>query len=94
MNRVQLLLRLLSIQQVLIRHGVDELLTESRPLGPARWLFRLSPASWFPRRHPEPRAVRIRQALEDLGPIFVKFGQSVSTRQDLLPPDIGQELTK
>jgi ubiquinone biosynthesis protein len=38
--------------------------------------------------------VRIRQALEDLGPIFVKFGQSLSTRQDLLPPDVGAELTK
>jgi ubiquinone biosynthesis protein len=94
LNRGQLLVRLLSIQQVLIRHGVDELLTDSHPLAPARWLFRLSPASWGRRRHTEPRGVRIRQALEDLGPIFVKFGQSVSTRQDLLPPDIGLELTR
>ncbi len=94
MNRVQLLLRLLSIRRVLIRHGVDELLTESLPRNPARWVFRLAPSTWGRRHHPEPRAVRIRQSLEDLGPIFVKFGQSVSTRQDLLPPDIGQELTR
>jgi len=94
LNRIQLFVRLLSIRRVLIRHGVDELLTESRLLGPARLLFRLSPATWARRRQDAPRATRIRQALEDLGPIFVKFGQSVSTRQDLLPPDIGQELTR
>jgi len=94
LNRVQLFVRLLSIRRVLIRHGVDELLTESRLLGPARLLFRLSPATWARRRQDTPRGTRIRQALEDLGPIFVKFGQSVSTRQDLLPPDIGQELTR
>jgi ubiquinone biosynthesis protein len=94
MNRVRLLIRLLAIQRILIRHGVDEMLTGSELLGPARLLFHLSPATWGPRRFDAPRGVRIRQALEDLGPIFVKFGQSVSTRQDLLPPDIGQELTK
>jgi ubiquinone biosynthesis protein len=94
LNRVQLFVRLLSIRRVLIRHGVDELLTGSRLPGPARLLFRLSPATWARRRHEASRGTRIRQALEDLGPIFVKFGQSVSTRQDLLPPDIGQELTR
>jgi ubiquinone biosynthesis protein len=41
-----------------------------------------------------PRAVRLRHALEDLGPIFVKFGQMLSTRRDLLPPDIADELAK
>jgi ubiquinone biosynthesis protein len=94
MNRVQLLVRLLAIQRVLVRHGIDELLAGSALPVPARWLFRLSPATWGPRRFDAPRGVRIRQALEDLGPIFVKFGQSVSTRQDLLPADIGQELTR
>ena len=94
MNRLQLLVRLLAIQRVLVRHGIDTLLADSELLGPARLLFRLSPRTWGPRRFDAPRGVRIRQALEDLGPIFVKFGQSVSTRQDLLPVDIGQELTK
>ncbi len=42
----------------------------------------------------QPRGVRIRLAIEELGPIFVKFGQSLSTRQDLLPADIGRELTR
>jgi len=94
MNRVQLLLRLVAIQRVLVRHGIDDLLGQSELLGPARLLFHLNPATWRARRFDAPRGVRIRQALEDLGPIFVKFGQSLSTRQDLLAPDIGQELAK
>ena len=94
MNRLRLLVRLLAIRRVLVRHGIDQLLNDSELLGPARVLFHLSPATWGPRRYDAPRGVRIRQALEDLGPIFVKFGQSVSTRLDLLPMDIGQELTK
>ncbi len=63
-------------------------------LRPARFLFLLSPSSWGRREADKPRAVRIREALEELGPIFVKFGQSLSTRQDLLPEDIGKELAK
>src|SRR5437660_8017135 len=45
-------------------------------------------------RRPEPRAQRLREAFERLGPIFVKFGQVLSTRRDLLPPDIADELAK
>ncbi len=91
MNRVQLLVRLLAIRRVLIRHGIGELLAGSALSTTARWLL---PAGRGGRERTVPRGVRIRQALEDLGPIFVKFGQSVSTRQDLLPPDVGQELCK
>ncbi|MFX6007054.1 hypothetical protein ABTF07_20990, partial [Acinetobacter baumannii] len=40
-----------------------------------------------------PRGERLRRALEDLGPIFIKFGQVLSTRRDLMPPDIANELT-
>ncbi|MEO7386465.1 MAG: ubiquinone biosynthesis regulatory protein kinase UbiB [Gammaproteobacteria bacterium] len=94
MNRIQLLVRLVAIQRVLVRHGIDELLAGTGLLGTARLLFHFSPATWRQRRFTQPRGVRIRQALEDLGPIFVKFGQSLSTRQDLLAPDIGHELAK
>src|SRR5437016_10302747 len=45
-------------------------------------------------RRPEPRGQRLREAFERLGPIFVKFGQVLSTRRDLLPPDIADELAK
>ncbi len=56
----------------------------------ARWL-----GFYARRRHfSQPRAVRLRLALESLGPIFVKFGQMLSTRRDLLAPDFADELAK
>jgi len=94
MRRLRLLLRLLAIQQVLVRHRLDDLVRSTHLLRPARFIFLLFPSTWRTRRIPLPRAVRLREALEELGPIFVKFGQSLSTRQDLLPPDIGAELVK
>ncbi|MBM4195631.1 MAG: ubiquinone biosynthesis regulatory protein kinase UbiB [Gammaproteobacteria bacterium] len=93
MNR-RLLLRLLTIQRVLFRHGLDEFIVRTHLFRPFRHLLRLWPFYWVGRDTQRPRGVRIREALQELGPIYVKFGQSVSTRQDLLPPDIGVELAK
>ncbi len=93
-KRVRLVLRLLAIQRVLVRHGLDDLIRATHLLRPVRFIFLLSPSTWSTRRTDIPRGVRIREALEELGPIFVKFGQSLSTRQDLLPEDIGTELAK
>ncbi|MGI9343767.1 MAG: ubiquinone biosynthesis regulatory protein kinase UbiB [Gammaproteobacteria bacterium] len=90
----RLFLRLLDIQRVLLRHGLDEFVSSAHLFRPFRFLFYLSPTMWFRRLSSKPRGQRIREALEELGPIYVKFGQSVSTRQDLLPPDIGAELAK
>ncbi len=56
------------------------------------WLVRLARLLTLGYRPQAPRAQRLRQALEVLGPIFVKFGQVLSTRRDLLPPDIADEL--
>lgn len=89
-----LFLRLVDIQRVLLRHGLDEVVSSAHLFRPVRFLFYLSPTMWFRRRASAPRGQRIREALEELGPIYVKFGQSVSTRQDLLAPDIGAELAK
>ncbi len=61
---------------------------------PLRFIFFLSPGIWFERRRDASRGERLRLALEELGPIFVKFGQAVSTRRDLLPTDIADELAK
>jgi ubiquinone biosynthesis protein len=86
-----LLLRLFRILWVSIRYGLDEFY-----LGHERFagLRALIGAVFFWRSLTEPRAVRLRRALEALGPIFVKFGQVLSTRRDLLPSDIAEELAK
>jgi ubiquinone biosynthesis protein len=94
MTRFRLLLRLIDIQRVLVRHNLEDLITSTHLFRPLRFLFYLSPFVWLARKSLEPRGVRIRQALEELGPIYVKFGQSVSTRPDLLPEDIAAELAK
>ncbi len=88
-------LRLLHIQRVLRRYGLDELLAAVPGAGLARVAFRLTPEALRSRRSRAlPRGERIRRALEELGPIFVKFGQILSTRRDLLPDDIAVELAR
>jgi ubiquinone biosynthesis protein len=84
-------LRLIYINAVLIRHGLDEIILTTPLLRPVRFLLYLLPWNWV-RRTRAPRGARLRRALEDLGPIFVKFGQIISTRRDLLPEDIADEL--
>jgi ubiquinone biosynthesis protein len=92
--RFRVATRLLHIQRVLVRHGLDEIILATHLFRPLRFAFYLSPATWFERRKGGPRGERIRLALEELGPIFMKFGQALSTRRDLLPPDIADELAK
>jgi len=86
-------LRLVNIQRVLIRHGFDEIVFAMHLLRPVRFVQYLLPWNWFRRRR-DPRAVRLRRVLEDLGPIYVKFGQILSTRRDMLPEDLAVELAK
>jgi ubiquinone biosynthesis protein len=92
--RFRVLARLIQIQRVLLKHGLDDFVRATHLYRPLRFLFFLSPAIWFERRRHAERGERLRLALEELGPIFVKFGQAVSTRRDLLPPDIASELAK
>ena len=84
-------LRLAYINIVLVRHGLDEFILATHLLRPVRFVLYLLPWNWFRGELP-PRGLRLRRALEDLGPIFVKFGQILSTRRDLLPGDIAAEL--
>ncbi|CAK0761897.1 ubiquinone biosynthesis protein UbiB [Gammaproteobacteria bacterium] len=86
-------LRLVTIHRVLVRHGLDEIVLATHLLRPLRFLWYLLPWNWRPKSHP-PRAVRLRRTLEDLGPIFVKLGQILSTRADLLPDDIALEFAR
>ncbi len=86
-------LRILGIQRVLIRHRLDEIILATHLFRPLRFLLYLLPWNWV--RPPQlPRGERILHALEDLGPIFVKFGQLLSTRRDLIPDDIVDALAK
>lgn len=87
------ILRLLHINLVLIRHGLDEVIFAIHLFRPVRFLLYLLPWHWV-RRQDVPRGVRIRRTLEDLGPVFIKFGQMLSTRRDLLADDIAEELAK
>jgi ubiquinone biosynthesis protein len=82
-------LRLLRILIIVYRYGLDEIAFSSLK---SRWVRRLVRVGTIGRSLTEPRGARLRRALEDLGPIFVKFGQLLSTRRDLMPTDIADEL--
>jgi ubiquinone biosynthesis protein len=93
-TRLRVAARLLEIHRALVRHGLDDFVRATHLYRPFRFLFYLSPWTWFQRSAGATRGERLRLALEELGPIFVKFGQAVSTRRDLLPVDIADELAK
>ncbi|WP_040523669.1 ubiquinone biosynthesis regulatory protein kinase UbiB [Aliiglaciecola lipolytica] len=84
-------LRLYKINKVLLQHGLDELIPDKW----LPWYAKLGRACqfWLRNQHPDkPIGVRIRLALQTLGPVFIKFGQMLSTRRDLLPAEIADEL--
>ena len=83
--------RLVKIVVVVLRFGLDEFLLAHERV---RWMRVPLNLMLFLRNTSNPRAVRLRHALENLGPIFVKFGQMLSTRRDLMPADIADELAK
>ena len=89
------LFRLLAIVRVFLRHGLDQLaLDGAARTFDSRLLTTVLRFSRIGRTITTPRGVRLRLALEELGPIFVKFGQVLSTRRDVLPEDIADELAK
>ena len=89
------LFRLITILATVLRFGLDQLaLDGAAKTFDSRILNTLIALSRLGRRPKAPRGVRLRMALEHLGPIFVKFGQVLSTRRDLLAEDIADELTK
>jgi len=90
----RVLARMLEIQRALTRHRLDDFVRATHLYRPLRFLYFLSPWTWFQRSLGITRGERLRLALQELGPIFVKFGQALSTRRDLLPPDIADELAK
>jgi ubiquinone biosynthesis protein len=85
------LARALFIALTLLRFGIDDLALSGLK---QRWVRTLARVVTVGRRFDEPRGVRLRRAFERLGPIFIKFGQVLSTRRDLLPADMADELAR
>jgi ubiquinone biosynthesis protein len=92
--KLRVVLRLIQIQRALVRHGLVDFVRATHLYRPLRFVFLMSPWTWFQSDSTGSRGERLRLALEELGPVFVKFGQAISTRRDLLPPDIADELVK
>ena len=82
-------LRLFKIVRIVLKYGIDEIAMSGLRIPRTAKLIK---ALLFWRDLSAPRGERLRKSLEDLGPIFVKFGQVLSTRRDLMPPDIANEL--
>ena len=93
MRLIRQFFRIIHINVVLVRHGLEEVIFAIHLFRPIRFLLFLLPWHWF-RKKEISAGVRTRRVLEDLGPIFVKFGQALSTRRDLLPDEVANELTK
>src|SRR5262249_3063221 len=92
--RLRVLARLIRIHRVLTRHGLVDFARGTSVHGKLRIFGWLSPWLWLQGRSSGSRGQRLRLALQELGPVFVKFRQAISTPRDLLPHDIAEELVK
>jgi ubiquinone biosynthesis protein len=88
---VRQFVRLVHISATLARYGLDDLLQATHLFRPMRWVRKILPGKGV---GDQPRGARLRLALQELGPVYVKFGQIISTRRDLLPRDIADELSQ
>ena len=93
MKSVKQIWRLLYINYILARNGFDQVIVSIPIFAPLRFIVYLNPWNWL-RKEKLTRGEALRKSLEELGPIFIKFGQALSTRPDILPPDIAIELCK
>jgi ubiquinone biosynthesis protein len=90
---VRTVFRLFKIARVFALYRLDTFIQEAPLPGYLRFLLLFLPSRWFIRAR-APRGERLRLALEALGPVFIKFGQMLSTRRDLLPDDLAVELAR
>ncbi len=93
MKSIKQVIRLIQINYILARNGLDNVVVSLRLFAPLRFIVYLNPWNWF-RKEQLTRGQALRKSLEELGPIFIKFGQALSTRPDILPEDIAIELSK
>ena len=94
MKYLRQLFRLIKIAFVVLRYGLEEYMLGIKWFNPLKLLYYLYPPVWFRKRDTSSKAKRIRLALEELGPVFIKLGQVLSTRRDLLPMEYAEELAK
>lgn len=92
-NRPFQFIRLTQINLVLLRNRLDTVVLSSKPLKAYSFVSYFNPWYWIGKKS-VPRGEALRVSLEELGPVFVKFGQVLSTRRDLIPEDIADELAK
>lgn len=85
--------RFFFVWHTLVKYGMDKLIPHTPFQFVVTFFTYLMPVAWV-RKIDEPIETRIRKTLETLGPIYIKFGQALSTRPDLLPPEMAAELTK
>ncbi|HAT1659757.1 TPA: ubiquinone biosynthesis regulatory protein kinase UbiB [Legionella pneumophila] len=93
MKSIKQLIRLIHINYILAKNGLDNVVVSIKLFAPLRFIVYLNPWNWF-RKEKLTRGEALRKSLEELGPIFIKFGQALSTRPDILPEDIAKELSK
>lgn len=93
MKSIKQVLRLIHINYILAKNGLDNVVVSIRLFAPLRFIVYFNPWNLF-RKAPLTRGEALRKSLEELGPIFIKFGQALSTRPDILPDDIALELSK
>jgi ubiquinone biosynthesis protein len=93
MKRLNQLTRLFYIAYVLAKNGLDQMVFSLQIFAPFRFVMFLNPWNWF-RKTKKPPGVALRESLETLGPIFIKFGQALSTRPDIFPEEMITELAK
>ena len=87
------LIRVIQIARLFIKYDVDKMLVNCGS-GKCKFYFYMLPWNWFRKRKVDNIPQKIRMMFEELGPIFVKLGQVISTRKDLLPNDVADELSK
>ena len=93
MKPLKQLFRLIRINLILARNGLDNLVVSLGLFAPLCFIVYLNPWNWRPHKH-RSRGKNLCLALEALGPIYIKFGQALSTRRDFIPDDIALELAR
>ena len=88
------LFRILQIFYLSIKYDIDTIMLNSKLVSKKKYIFYFFPWNWFRRNEVKDTPYKIRKLFEELGPIFVKLGQIISTRKDLLSDPIANELSK